>query len=237
MSARAICRKTATSETTESGTPSNGVQTPACHLLRLPPELRLHIYSYLWPASKIYLHIAYSTRGQVHARSYCRLPMRILAILRTCRELHHEAAQDFYARAFLELSFRDIQIRSATGSVPMLVVGTSWMRHLRRLRIAFWLLDTASGEAADQVVALDSLVNRVLGYLQGTEGAPHLTRVEFFLIRERDVGTPAAIMRVLTKMEFTGRCLVRMHDDSAAGRQAVRPFLADLGDGATLAGT
>ena len=68
-----------------------GTHTPStrCHLLSIPPELRIHIFSYILPRGlfndtgiKLKIWIRGST-----------------ALLRTCRSLHNEAAHQMYGRS------------------------------------------------------------------------------------------------------------------------------------------
>jgi len=86
-----------------------GAQTQnGCHLLRLPIELRLTIYEYLWPGkasaevslSDTSFLVHRDISGQPHTHMLCGSATRPypLAVLLVCREIHTEALSVLYQK-------------------------------------------------------------------------------------------------------------------------------------------
>ncbi|KAK6434765.1 hypothetical protein LTR95_009053 [Oleoguttula sp. CCFEE 5521] len=82
-----------------------------CRLLELPPELRLRIYELLFPPSKCYFGFAAYSQAMRKWRNYAYQRedrdqrLAAVALLRTCRVMHQEAAPVLYSRTIFELKF------------------------------------------------------------------------------------------------------------------------------------
>lgn len=80
------------------------VASPVCHLLRLPPELRVIIYDLLLPPSSSTIYVTGQVktfqRNQNEAKTNRYRPDSIPPLARTCRQLRREVLPRFFMPAF-----------------------------------------------------------------------------------------------------------------------------------------
>nr|OQO29000.1 hypothetical protein B0A51_03582 [Rachicladosporium sp. CCFEE 5018] len=85
--------------------------SPPCHLLALPPELRLRIYEALLPPGHCYFRIYPAV--YIHREADRLVPraagleqsVRDVALLRTCRQVHAEATPVLYDHTIFDIMF------------------------------------------------------------------------------------------------------------------------------------
>lgn len=131
------------------------VQAEDCHILRLPPELRLYIYKYVLDNTTLALKLngGANARGLAvrRKRRYEPPPLR-LSIFQTCKLIHAEAAAMIWARVSLivgqiasirEIAVKDpmkanIEYRESRLKRLVAVVPEDKLQHIERLEFYYF---------------------------------------------------------------------------------------------------
>ena len=165
----------------ESQDPS--IPSDQCMLLKIPTELRLHIYGHLFDSST---HLVWARRydhNKVDLRFASNSPENktSTALMMTCRTINDEATPEFWQR---------VHVRSS--GLPMFPKGSLWMekqmtmktlmKHIRNVHFAVQIWGGTEGMDETQRFAseLEAASNRVVvgdACIKGDWGNPTMTEV------------------------------------------------------------
>jgi len=177
-------------------------KTTPCHILRLPPELRLHIYDHLFGQKT---HLSVYVLDDVYIDSESKTSQvcsDAIALLRTCKLIHAEASPIFYDAVTLRIWLED----GKTPHMRIKCVGpaTAWttLQHFKTVEIYVW-----AGLEAVPRNTLSKRLGRLVGCLDQGRGLKSLL-IEFKQLRsEQKLG---GLKKVPRRVECGGELKVRI---------------------------
>ncbi|KAK4924792.1 hypothetical protein LTR49_008241 [Elasticomyces elasticus] len=207
--------------------PATLAKVPPCHFMKLPPELRLEIYGYVWSEKKR-IKILFDFNGKV-VRDGSLGPTNVTRLQSTCRLIHHEAVPVLYGSITFDLRSVD-RIIEPLDCDKLLALKTPWLKYIHHLHLGF------QGLSAHRNSGLLRLLTSLLSS-KWQDKSPQLAELGFYSDFHDGVSMSsldlAMVMRSLVNVRFRG-CpvvVVRKGPARVAAVKVIHRYLQCLGEG------